>query len=260
MKKIKIIAALAAFVAVVSLSLFLNNQSEVAEKAKLDRVGVVVALGDIPSNSVITQDMVSVVELPKEGLYDGVITNVEDVVGKMNNAIIYANEPIVSSRIYTKDNASNFGLAYVVPDGLRGMSVLVEYDTGVSGMIKNGNYVDVMFNGSIEYHILNEGKDVTIVKDFTSLILQDIQVIAVDSDITSKNSTLTSEKNGYSSLTLALSPQDALKLSHAVKNGSVWLTVRPQGDHTIVETVDILLDDIVDKAKLIDSAKKEFER
>ena len=141
MKKIKIIAALAAFVAVVSLSLFLNNQSEVAEKAKLDRVGVVVALGDIPSNSVITQDMVSVVELPKEGLYDGVITNVEDVVGKMNNAIIYANEPIVSSRIYTKDNASNFGLAYVVPDGLRGMSVLVEYDTGVSGMIKNGNYV-----------------------------------------------------------------------------------------------------------------------
>ena len=260
MKKIKIIAALSALVAVISMSVFLSNQSANAEKAKMERVSVIVARAEIPSNTVITEDMVAKVELPKEGAYDGVFNNVEDVVGKMTNAIIYANEPVNSSRIYSKETSSTFGLAYIVPDGLRGMSVLVDYDTGVSSLIKNGNFVDIIFSGEVEYHVLQNGEDATIKKTFTSLILQDIEVIAVDSDITSKANSTASAKEGYTSLTLALSPQDTLKLSYAVKNGSVWLTVRPQGDHNIVPTEDILVDDLVNRAKIIDSAKKDFER
>ena len=90
-------------------------------------------------------------------------------------------------------------------------------------------------------------------------MLQNIKITALDSNLNTDGIKVSDSKVAYMTVTLELSPQDSVKLAYGIKNGSVFLTLRPQGDYEWVETTDIVLDDIVDKAKIIESIKSYYE-
>lgn len=266
MKKIRIVALISAIAFMIFTGIYLSGISSSRSKGK-DSVEVIVANEEIPAHSIITEKSIKKIVVAKDSVHKNAVKDPNEIVGKMTKSIIYSDEVILGDRIIKKaeGNSSPYGLAYVVSAGKRAMSVEVSLPQGVSSFLKVGNYIDVFYSGKVKYNVFGSKKnnntdDVQkeeITKEFSKVLLQDVKVIGLESNSEEKTDGKTI---AYKTVTLELSPQDFTKLVFAVNNGSVWLGLRPEGDHETVDVNDILIDDIVDKAKLLKSLKEEFER
>ncbi len=267
MKRIRIIALVSSVLLMLSLGLYLTNLNNPRSDEAIEYVDVIAAAVEIPANTVVTSDMLKTISVPAEFVNPNSVTEMENVLNKMTRATIYSDEIILANRLVAKGESESaaFGLAYVIEDGKRGVSVALDIPQGVSSLLQVGNYVDVIYSGAVDFHLVVQGRDgeedVTLNKSFTTILLQDIKVISTDYNITGGvDSTNPNDTVVYESVTLEVNPVDAQKLVYAINNGMVWLALRPQGDHSYVETTDILIDDIVDKARLIEAVKAEYER
>ncbi|MEB3024442.1 MULTISPECIES: Flp pilus assembly protein CpaB [unclassified Parvimonas] len=267
MKKIRIVALVSALAVMVFLGIYLSGISGSRGRSK-GSVEVVVANEDIPANSIIKESQLKKIYVSKDSVPENSISNPDEIVGKMSKSAIYKDEVVIKERIIEKaeGNSSPYGLAYVVSVGKRAMSIEVTLPQGVSNSLKVGNYIDVYYSGSVKYTVINSGKGSNdnkekqkeeLTKEFSKLLLQDVKVIGLESNIEQKDS---EKGSNYKTVTLELSPQDFAKLVFAINNGTVWLGLRAEGDHEIVKTEDVLIDDLVDKSKLLKVLKEEFER
>ncbi|HCY06787.1 MAG TPA: Flp pilus assembly protein CpaB [Erysipelotrichaceae bacterium] len=260
MKKIRLLAVISAIAVMISLYLFINDKSQKEKEQMVEYKTIIIANSDISENTVITEDMLTKINIPSEGVHVDTVLELDEALGKMTTTKIYAREPILNTKLIDKDESGTvLGLAYILPDGLRGMSVDVEYSSGVSSMLKVGNRVDILYNGLVSYNVKSGGENIVLSQPFTTLLLQNIKITALDSNLNTDGIKVSDSKVAYMTVTLELSPQDSVKLAYGIKNGSVFLTLRPQGDYEWVETTDIVLDDIVDKAKIIESIKSYYE-
>lgn len=254
MKKIKIIALISALILSAITFFYITELNSRINNNEVEYKEIIVALKEIPANSIITQDMLAVKSIPIQGIPVNSLTGMENVVGKMARNTIYTDEIIISNRIVEKgEGAASYGIAYVIKEGMRAMSVAVETPQGVSDLLKVGNHIDVLFNGEVEIHLLNRGEeDVVVQQPFTSILLQNINILSLDNVITGGIDS-SSSVSTYTNVTLELTPEESQKLSYAIQNGSVWLTLRSQGDNTIVDLPEIINEDIVDKYRILES-------
>jgi len=269
MKKIKLIALLAALV--VGLGVYKVLQV-ITKPVETPRTAVVVAAVDIPENTKITADMVTMKDVATEALLPSHLRRIDDAVGMVMSSDVYAGEQIVSNRLVTvgMETAANDTLAYKVDEGMRAITISVGSTTGLVNMIKPGNRVDVLMNytykevpeeeeepeetaapaltpvyseeGEILYYAspdepateAEEPEEETV--NATRYLLQNVPVLAVGSVM---------NKNGaeeYSTVTLQVTPEDAAKLSFAEWTSSLRLVMRSSLDNEIVEEEEITLD------------------
>ena len=109
------------------------------------------------------------------------------------------------------------------------MSLPIDNVTGVSNMIKIGDRVD--FVAIVPANSASP-------EPRSMLILQNIQILAVGS--TYKESTA-AQSSEAGTLTVAVDPQDALKLKMALKNTDFALALRPPSDNNLVDPAPITL-------------------
>lgn len=258
MKRVKIIALLAALLAMAVLWLYLGMLERGTSFNEGEAMQVVVAAADIRANELITADKLTVKNLPASTVHPDAVTEMDAITGHMAKSPIIKGETVLRSRVVLEEDRAALGLAYVLPDGMRGFSIDVAYAPGVSSLLQVGNRVDVIFIGEATYHIVTGGDkgDVEITKKFSKLLLQNVKIAALSSRYIEGQSWDSGQNEAaYISATLELTPDDASKLALAISSGQVWLTMRPQGDHSYVESPDFLIDDIVDRAKIVDSFK-----
>lgn len=209
MKKIYLIALIFAVItgiAVYSFASYIQNQ------ANKDLVSVVVALKSIPENTLITVDMLELKKLPAEAVNTLAFKKGLDVQGKVTNTRIEANEQILTTNV-NEVGKEGGGLNYTLPKGKRAITVEVNDITGVAGFIKKGNYIDVV--ASLMFDIGNTKTAKTI------LLLQNVMVL-------STNTSLKDQKAGsYTNITLAVTPDEAVKLFYAQTNGKLTAILRP---------------------------------
>jgi pilus assembly protein CpaB len=226
-----------------------------------DMAPVVVANMGIPARTVITPDMVRVQQLPAEAIHAQAVQSLNQVVGKVTKSDVVADEQVLSSRLYLQRGDS--GLAFMIPDGMRAVSVGFSEMIGSGGMVVPGDHVDVLgvfeAKGPITSNPqtatqTNEKNDNTN-QDTTvaTVVLQNVQVLAVAQQIQGQDTT---PKNQGPSLpgtqqqqtppeqmrsdpppqpaaktaTLALNPEDALKMVLAEGKGQIRLALRPAND------------------------------
>jgi pilus assembly protein CpaB len=148
MKKIRIIALIAAVVAAVAVYKLLDVLSQPPETP---RTNVVMAAADIPQNTVITADMVALQPVATEAVAADGFTSMDTVVGMVAKTEILAGEQVRSGRLVQMGEAadtSSSTLAYVVEPGMRAVTITVSETTGLDTMLKPGNRVDVIMNYS----------------------------------------------------------------------------------------------------------------
>jgi Flp pilus assembly protein CpaB len=104
---------------------------------------VVVAVHDIPQNVHLTNEMVKIIEIESQYALPGSFAKLEEVLGAITTSPVYNCEQIVKERITTKENPSQF--CYAIPEGKRAITVAVNEISGVSGLIRPGDRVDVLF-------------------------------------------------------------------------------------------------------------------
>lgn len=117
-------------------------------------------------------------------------------------------------------------LAMRTPAGKRAVTVLIDSLAAVGGLLNPGDSVDV-----IAHLNLPEAGDKDSKKTVTAMIFQNLQVLAVNTNI--EESGLYDEQQAAPSLkvTFAVDPQEAGLLSFSDKNGKLELALRGSDEH-----------------------------
>ena len=242
MKKVKLIAVIAALIAGIGMYFFLK---EISKPKVAPHTDAVVALVDIPENTLITEDMVEVRPIIDEALQPNHLYELESVVGFVSSDDIYAGEQIVKNRLVRMGEVKedNNSLAYIIEDGMRAVTVAVNTSSGMENLIKPGNKVDVMVN----YVYTDDTKDTqddTAAKEeesaasqkeerATKLIAQNRKVLASGTGLTKDGA------EEYVTITLETTPDEAVLISYAEYVGSLKLILRSTLDGKTVEPVEV---------------------
>ncbi len=148
---------------------------------------VVVARRDIASRTVVTEDMLTVREVPKGAKHPDAVSSLSEIVGKTTKQKIDAQEQVLASKFFGARQET--GLAYIVPPGMRAVAVGVDERSSAGGNIAAGDRVDVM--GICTMASRERGSDanaagVSISKSMFTL--QNIEVLAVAQKIAGTDS------------------------------------------------------------------------
>lgn len=224
MKKVKLIAVLAALAAAVCLYYVLNQASQ---PQKIPTAQVVSAAADIPENTVVTAEMLQTISVPAAAALPGVVTDASAAVGKITNSEVLAGEQLLSRRLTDAvGDQSGGSLSYAISKGMRAMTIAVTDTSGLAGMLKPGNRVDVV----LLYVVTGEktsldpsGQTQTeqTAKNTSRLLMQDVGVLAVNAVMDKAGSA-----DPYATVTLELTPRQALDLTLAAGVGGISLILR----------------------------------
>ncbi len=202
-------------------------------------VPAVIAAVDIPARTRITADMVEVRAVPRDLVSARAFANVQDVVGKVARFPIAAKEQVTADSLVetslSAETTRNPPLAVQVPPGKRALAIKASEDTAAGGLVLPGDFVDVI--GVFE---LDEGGSRRAV---SVVVAQNVQVLAIGQRITDLppgsadlppnervNLRNASPDPGARTMTLAVSPEEALALSLASEKGSLRVALRSFSD------------------------------
>lgn len=240
MKKFKILALITAVVSAFLLYTYLNKISSPVI-IEVEKEYVLTAKENIPSNKLISQDMVELKQIPKEALHPEALNSMEDITGKVSTSQITAGEQILSSKLIKPGESVDDGtLSYAIEPGMRAITVGVNSTKGLANMISPGNMVDIISEYSLEV-TTTTGAEKTV--DYTVLLLQKVKVLAVDSSLTEAEKAAADDE--YSTITLQVTPQEAMELNLTEYSGGLRAVLRSPLDEGVVTLPPLTLDKII---------------
>ncbi len=224
MKKIYAFALIFAIIAGIAVFSFAKQVEKTSEENLTD---VVVAVKSIPQRTLITADMLEVRKLPSTAVNPKAVTALSYAIGKVSNSSIEVDEQVLVSNVSEK-SIDTGGLSYNIPAGKRAFSIEVDDKSGVAGYIKKGDHVDVV----AALMIAKNNTATTTKESKTVLLLQNIEVLVTST------ATLNSDgkSKGYTIITLAVTPEEALKLFYAQVNGRFNVILRPNSETNLNNT------------------------
>ncbi|MGD9567369.1 MAG: Flp pilus assembly protein CpaB [Sedimentibacter sp.] len=243
MKKVKILAFVTAVIAAVLLYNFLNSLGEKAS-VEVVKTGVLTASINIPPNTTITADMVEISEIPAEAAHKEAVLNEAAAVGKFSKYEITAGEQVLSTKLISPEGGGGDGtLAYEIKPGMRAISIGVGNLSGLVGMIKPRNTVDIIAQFQ-KPEKQPDGSEKII--DYTTMLAENITVLTVDDVLSQEGKTINPETGlAYTSVTLQVSTTQAMELSMAEYKGQLRLILRSPLDNVIISPKTIKFDDII---------------
>jgi pilus assembly protein CpaB len=231
-KKLKLIALIAAIITALLLYLFLNS---IKSSPQTD---VLKAVVNIPSNTKVTAEMVTVAKISKDAIHPDAIKDPEMAVGKATQSDILTGEQILSAKLVSPGEGSNNSLAYAIKPGMRAITVTVNERTGLSGMLKPQDHVD----------IISEFDNAESIS-YTTLVVENVTILAVDSVMGKEGKAV--GKDGlaipYVTLTLQVTPQEAMTLSMTEYKGHLRALLRSPLDSKLTNLPSITFDSIMVK-------------
>lgn len=244
MKKVKLIAIVSAVIVAVLIYNFLNELSK-PTVVEITKAKVVVATQDIMPNIPITAEMLTVAEMPEEAVHLQSVKNTEDVVGKVTSSKIMLGEQVLSSKLITPGESTPDGtLAYSIEPGMRAITIAVSDITGLSNMIMPDNKVDIIGQYSVSV-LQPNGEEKEI--DYSVMLLEDVRVLAVDGNKTEQEKK--SSETAYSSITLQVTPLQAMETSMSEFKGNLRAILRSPLDEGTTSLPALTIDNIIFKNK-----------
>lgn len=239
MKKVRILAIVSAAVTALLIFVFLSSLSRPADT---DTMTVYVAASDIPADIPITAAMIKSAELSPEAAVSGAITNQSEIIGKVSNAKIFSGEQIIGAKLVLTGEIGSKTLAYAITPGMRAITIAVDETSGLAYMLAPADRVDII--GEFLTTTPSETADGSIKVSHTAMILENINVLAVD-NVLSKDGKISSDSPVYTTLTLEVTPAEAMELSEAQFEGQLRAILRSPIDTDEKKQPSITLDDVM---------------
>jgi pilus assembly protein CpaB len=227
MKKVYVIAVILAVLAGFSVYLFASRLQANSEPVMVPTASAVVAVVDIPAETLITADMVVLKDMPEDTVHADAAVKLENVVGSIAVEPIVSGEQVLTARLGIQGEGAK-SLSYELEKGYRAISVAVDEVTGVSGFIEAGDRVDVV--ASIIYP-KPEGEPSYAI---STMLVEN--VLVVKTGLATVDETDTGAI--YQTVTLSVIPDDALKINYAASSGELRLILRPVLDNKLVKPKD----------------------
>lgn len=192
-----------------------------------DSVSVVTAAVDIPRNTVVKEEMLSKTQISKTYAQAGAIKEAEEAVGKVTNAKIFRGQQVLTKAL-TGPGDKDAGLALTIPKGKRAVTVAVNEVSGLNGLLMPGDRVDVA--ATLDFKGTDGGGEI----NQTSIILQNVQVLAVGKALDADAQTWAEKQDTETTATLAVTPKEAQPLIMASEKGTIRLLLRYPADEDVL--------------------------
>jgi pilus assembly protein CpaB len=178
--------------------------------------------------------------IPNRFVEPSAVTSLDRVSGMKVVVPIHKGEQITLNKLATVAQARGESLAMATPVGKRAITISVDQITGLSGMIKPGDYVDVIALLPIP---VQRGDNKQTTQVATIPLFQKVLVVAVGNELISGgsgskrkhvisfgSSRSSAKRKDTSIVTLALPPREASLLSFVAEQGRVRLVMRSPAD------------------------------
>lgn len=209
------------FALVVSGVFYQLSRGSGAKAASSEMKDLVIAAKPLSVGSTIGPDDVKLSKVPAATFPKGGFSKLEEVKDRPVISNVLLEEPLLEGRLAAKGDG--FGLAPVIPSGMRAVSVRVTDVVGVAGFVQPGLRVDVLVTGR------PPNGNATM----TTTALQNIQVL-------SAGTTLAADQRGQAinapSVTLLVTPEQAEILTLASNEGRIQLVLRNSKDDSVRAT------------------------
>lgn len=164
-------------------------------------VTVLVAAKDIPEGTPLEEAALEERIVPRQFVQPAAIVSLEGFSEAVTVAPILQGEQILETKL--THLLKKTGLSVRLQEGMRAISLSLDEPALRSGLIRPHNFVDVL----------------ATLEGTTQTLIQRSEVLAVDED----------------SVTLALDPKQAERLSFALDQGRIKLILRPQWEEDLTE-------------------------
>lgn len=240
-----IIGVLLSLVAAYLIKVYTDQQRQVIiedarksiERIQTEQVPVLVAVKDIPKGSAIEKDSVGAAIVPMQHVQPQAATSLDRVAGMIAVVPISRGEQITLNKLMSAKEITTTGgsLAMVTPIGKRAVTISVDDISGVGGMIRPGDYVDIVAMAAIPVST-PEGKEVS--RSAAVPLFQNVLVLAIGQEtgavLLEEGRYKKEEKKEISPLiTLALNPQEANFLAFVQEQAKIRLSLRSPSDAKI---------------------------
>ena len=177
---------------------------------------VVTARVDIPAMTPIKSEMLELKEVPEDYAPSDAFSDFSRLKDTSSKAPIFAGDVITERKLSAE--VKDAGFVGKIPPDCRAVSISVNSLTGVDGFAKSGDKVDLL---------LVESKDYSAT---TNIILQDVLLLSINQNYgeDSVNVNSNSATQNPSIATVALMPNDILRLVSASKLGEIYMILRPK--------------------------------
>ena len=193
-------------------------------------IQIVTAKTSIPERTLIKEEMLSFKTYRSNNVPNGAFTRTTDLVGRPTRVAVNPGEVITTHKVFA--SILDMGLSGRIPANCRAITVGISDVTGVAGFAQPGDYVDVMLVSS---QVENN-------KVVSEMILQNVLLLAINKQVENQSSApAQSNAKGQNQnagnqpkvtgqpamATMALVPEDALKLAAKAQLGQIYLVLRP---------------------------------
>ena len=250
LRNIAIAVALAVLAAMI-VSFYVKQQKEDLQRGQT-LTTVFVAKDDIPLGTAGADvaELVTPVEVPRDAVAPGAISETEQLEGKVTTQVIYGNEQVTLLRFA---NPTEQGIRAQLTGSLRALQVPGDEHQLLAGTLRDGDRVDVVAN--LKYKLVNFGREKGGAAGdnvATRTILRDILVLQapLSSDVSKRLNADSADKFAV----LAVTDAQSQKLFFTMKNGDWALELRPTKDPAdspeSIETVATVLGDGLTQAQI----------
>ncbi len=231
-KKAMIFAIVVAVIGVILVQLYImGEKKKYTDETKLVRV--LVAKKNIAAGTPIERSMLTVKKYFKEFVPKDAVSvkDVTRILGVPPKVDIKKGEPILASHFREGGVAglSTRFLSGAILPGERAITVRVDEETGVAGLIRPGDYVDIMGT----FNKIGGG-----VVSQTVTILQSVPVLAIGSQVGTKldkNRVRTARR--YRTITLSVTPEEAELIEFARRKTKLVFVLRNPEDTKTIENI-----------------------
>ncbi|RMF41800.1 MAG: Flp pilus assembly protein CpaB [Alphaproteobacteria bacterium] len=188
---------------------------------------VAVAVKPLRFGQVLRRDDVALSQWPLAAKPPNAFTSLEDLFGPEGTKprsilrMMEPGEPVLVSKV--TDFGQPAGITQRLRPGMRAFTINVNVQTGVSGLLKVGDYVDIYITGQ------DRGKQVT------KLLLEKLELIAIDQNVDDSRTAAVVART----VTVEVTPKQAALLELATNSGRLTLALRGVNDDTVLGDLQI---------------------
>jgi pilus assembly protein CpaB len=239
-KTIVIIATLFSGSVTFGIYRYMQKSKEKLQDPLRDYQKVVVAKVDLPMGTEIRLMDLSVSDWPKKVAPKGCYSDPANIVGRVVKTEVYTGEAFLESKLAPEGSVGGF--SSIIPLGMRALTVSVNSFSGVGGFVLPNTRVDVLV--TVPSPLRKE-------ESKTKIILEDIQVLAVDQTFERKGD----DPVTVQTVTLLVTPQQAEKLVLASTEGKLQLSLRNTADRSVNVTSGARLKELIAKKNRVISRR-----
>ncbi|OPY55957.1 MAG: SAF domain protein [Pelotomaculum sp. PtaU1.Bin035] len=238
-KLILILAVIVGLVAAGGIYMFLV-QMEKTYQVNGNFGKVAVARQRIPAKTQITSQMFELKDMPEKYINERAAVDPKEVQGQIAKSDILPGEQVLLDKL-AKDKDASDSLSFLLQPGKRAVTIAVNEISGIAGLVRPGDRVDVMGTFDLQGAVGQEKSSMT------SLLIQNAYVLSTDQ---STNPAAGNSQDGKKAapahvLTLSVTPEQAQPLILCSEKGSIRLLLRSATDQEIIALPSIKMNQLV---------------